>query len=89
MTRAGDSNGSNAQARSTAGRRDAGGRACAAGPRRGHNVGMTDDEQRERPVRDDETGAEGQGSKDVPPAAPSSDDDSALGDTDQHSSADA
>jgi hypothetical protein len=51
---------------------------------------MTDDEQRdERPVRDDQTGAEGQGSKDTPPPAPSDDDDTPLGDTDQHSTADA
>jgi hypothetical protein len=48
---------------------------------------MTDDEQtsgeREAP------GAEGGASKDAPPPAPAKDDDSPLGDTDQHSSADA
>ncbi len=48
---------------------------------------MTDDEQ--DPAERGEAGAEGGGSADVPPAAPSGDDDSALGDTDQHSSADA
>lgn len=36
----------------------------------------------------DETGAEG-GSKDSPPPTPDKDDDSPLGDTDQHSDADA
>ena len=38
-----------------------------------------------------EPGAEGgsEGSKDCPPPAPAEDDDSALGDTDQHSDADA
>ncbi len=50
--------------------------------------GMTDDEP--QPLREgQETGAEGTVSKDTPPAAPASDDDSPLGDTDQHSSADA
>ena len=49
---------------------------------------MTDDEQPERRPQDD-VGAEGAGSEDTAPAAPSSDDDSPLGDTDQHSSADA
>lgn len=41
--------------------------------------------------RPEEPGAEGgsSGSKDVPPAAPKEDDDSPLGDTDQHSDADA
>ena len=52
-----------------------------------HNGGMTDDERDKRDEQD--LGAEGEGSKDVPPAAPSGDDDSALGDTDQHSTADA
>ena len=48
---------------------------------------MTENPQ-DTPERQD-PGAEGEGSKDVPPAAPSSEDDSALGDTDQHSTADA
>ena len=48
---------------------------------------MTDDEQDKRAQQD--TGAEGEGAKNVAPAAPSSDDDTALGDTDQHSTADA
>ena len=52
-----------------------------------HNGAMTDTEQDKRDEQD--LGAEGEGSRDVAPAAPSSDDDSALGDTDQHSSADA
>ena len=52
-----------------------------------HNGGMTDDERDKRDEQ--ELGAEGEGSEDVLPAAPSEDDDSALGDTDQHSSADA
>ncbi len=46
------------------------------------------DEDPREPDQDD-AGAQGQGSQDTPPAAPSSDDDSPLGDTDQHSSADA
>ena len=49
---------------------------------------MTEDEQ-PRPDDREEGGAEGDASKDTPPAAPASDDDSPLGDTDQHSSADA
>jgi hypothetical protein len=54
----------------------------------GHNGGMHIDEDPREPDQDD-AGAQGQGSQDTPPAAPSSDDDSPLGDTDQHSSADA
>ncbi|MBA3327287.1 MAG: hypothetical protein H0T43_03185 [Solirubrobacterales bacterium] len=47
---------------------------------------MFDDETEE--VRDEGgTGSEGQGSKDDLPAAPSEDDDTPLGDTDQHSEA--
>jgi hypothetical protein len=42
-----------------------------------------DDDERGRP------GAEGEGSKDTPPPLPDSDDDSPLGDTDQHSDAQA
>jgi hypothetical protein len=53
---------------------------------------MSGDERRDDKPEDrpGEPGAEGGsgGSADVPPAAPS-DDDSALGDTDQHSDADA
>jgi hypothetical protein len=52
---------------------------------------MDDEKQHEAPEDEPaEPGAEGGsgGSADVPPAAPS-DDDSALGDTDQHSDADA
>jgi hypothetical protein len=46
---------------------------------------MDDDEK-----DDTKTGSEGDSNaKDRPPAAPASDDDSPLGDTDQHSSADA
>ncbi len=53
-----------------------------------HNGGMTDDET--QPLREEqETGAEGTGSEDTPPAAPSGDDESPLGDSDQHSTADA
>ncbi len=53
-----------------------------------HNDGMTDDET--QPLREgQDSGAEGAGSKDTPPAAPSGDDDSPLGDSDQHSTADA
>jgi hypothetical protein len=50
---------------------------------------MNDDKSRRDKPEDQpkESGAEG-GSADVPPAAPS-DDDSALGDTDQHSDAQA
>ena len=55
-------------------------------------VEMDDDKPRREKPEDqpDEPGAEGGsgGSADVPPAAPS-DDDSALGDTDQHSDAQA
>jgi hypothetical protein len=48
---------------------------------------MTDDERDTRDEQD--IGAEGGGSEDVPPPVPSGDDDSPLGDTDQHSTADA
>ena len=48
---------------------------------------MTDDEQ--TPGERGTPGAEGEASKDAPPPAPDKDDDSPLGDTDQHSSADA
>jgi hypothetical protein len=53
---------------------------------------MHDEKPRREPDDEhDEPGAEGGsgGSKDVPPAAPAGDDDSALGDTDQHSDAQA
>ncbi len=66
--------------------RRTGGGGVAAGTVQ-HNGAMTDTEQDKRDEQD--LGAEGEGSRDVPPAAPSGDDDSALGDTDQHSSADA
>jgi hypothetical protein len=46
---------------------------------------MTEQDKRD----EQETGAEGEGSKDTPPPAPAPDDDSPLGDTDQHSTADA
>jgi hypothetical protein len=53
---------------------------------------MTQDDKR-KPLEDesDEIGAEGGtgGSFDTPPALPSEDDDSALGDSDQHSDANA
>jgi hypothetical protein len=50
--------------------------------------GMTDDEP--QPLREgQESGAEGTASKDTPPPAPSGDDESPLGDSDQHSTADA
>jgi hypothetical protein len=49
---------------------------------------MTDDETQPR-REGQETGAEGAGSQDTPPPAPSGDDDSPLGDSDQHSTADA
>ena len=49
---------------------------------------MHDDDDEPR-MPDEQIGAEGEASKDVPPAAPSSDDDSPLGDSDQHSTADA
>jgi len=52
-----------------------------------HNGGMTDDE--ETPRERGTPGAEGEAAKDTPPPAPAKDDDSPLGDTDQHSSADA
>jgi hypothetical protein len=52
---------------------------------------MSESDPRERAPEDepDEPGAEGGsgGSKDTPPAAPDKDDDSPLGDTDQHSDA--
>ena len=48
---------------------------------------MTDDEQ--TPAEGGTPGAEGGASQDAPPPAPAKDDDSPLGDTDQHSSADA
>jgi hypothetical protein len=57
-----------------------------------HGSSSTDDTQDEDPRdKDDGIGAEDEGSAtaDKPPAAPDSDDDSPLGDTDQHSSADA
>ena len=44
---------------------------------------MKTDPSRDRPDNDDDENA------DTPPALPSEDDDSALGDTDQHSDADA
>ena len=51
----------------------------------------SDPRERERAPEDrpDEPGAEGgsSGSQDVPPGAPHKDDDSPLGDTDQHSDA--
>jgi hypothetical protein len=56
---------------------------------------MTENDPRERETapedRPGEPGAEGGsgGSEDVPPAAPHEDDDSPLGDTDQHSDANA
>lgn len=54
---------------------------------------MDDDKSRRDEPEDQpaEQGAEGGsgGSADVPPAVPSDDDDSALGDTDQHSDAQA
>jgi hypothetical protein len=54
---------------------------------------MDDDKSRRNKPEDQphEAGADGgsDGSADVPPAAPSDDDDSALGDTDQHSDAQA
>jgi hypothetical protein len=46
---------------------------------------METDPSADRPAADDDE----DGSADTPPALPSSDDDSALGDTDQHSDADA
>ena len=45
---------------------------------------METDPSHDRPADDDEAG-----NVDTPPALPSEDDDSALGDTDQHSDADA
>ena len=52
-----------------------------------------DDKTNREPLEDEpgQPGAEGGsgGDADVPPAAPSKDDDTAAGDTDQHSSADA
>lgn len=53
---------------------------------------MTDDDKRKRlEDESDEVGAEGGtgGSFDTPPGVPSEDDDSALGDSDQHSAANA
>ncbi|HYM57689.1 MAG TPA: hypothetical protein VES79_06965 [Solirubrobacteraceae bacterium] len=53
---------------------------------------MQDEETRDRPEdRPGEPGAEGgsEGSADTVPAVPDEDDDSAVGDTDQHSDADA
>ena len=53
---------------------------------------MTDEDKRERLEDEtDEMGAEGGSgcSSDTPPPLPSEDDDSALGDSDQHSSANA
>ncbi len=52
---------------------------------------MDDDPTREAEDQQGEPGAEGGagGDQDVLPGAPSEDDDSAAGDTDQHSSADA
>lgn len=54
---------------------------------------MSESDPREREAEDKpgEPGAEGGsgGSKDTPPPAPDKDDDSPLGDTDQHSDADA
>jgi hypothetical protein len=53
---------------------------------------MTDETPADEPENNpEEPGAEGgsEGSKDRPPPAPAEDDDSALGDTDQHSDADA
>jgi hypothetical protein len=53
---------------------------------------MDDETPRREPEDErDEPGAEGGsgGSADVPPAVPADDDDSALGDTDQHSDAQA
>ena len=49
------------------------------------------DEERRPEDEPEEPGAEGGtgGSADTPPALPSEDDDTALGDTDQHSDADA
>jgi hypothetical protein len=49
---------------------------------------MTDDEKRTEEVEDEGgVGAEGgdEGSADVPPGAPSKEDDTPVGDTDQHS----
>ena len=48
---------------------------------------MTDDEKTEEVKDTPGTGAEGgdEGSADTPPGAPSQDDDTPLGDTDQHS----
>ena len=53
---------------------------------------MTDEDKRKRlEDKSDEIGAEGGsgGSVDTPPGLPSENDDSALGDSDQHSSANA
>ena len=53
---------------------------------------MNDEETRDRPeYRPGEPGAEGgaEGSADTAPPVPDEDDDSAVGDTDQHSDADA
>jgi hypothetical protein len=51
---------------------------------------MRDDDETPGGHEDEGSGAEGSsGAKDSPPPKPDPDDDSALGDTDQHSSADA
>ncbi len=52
---------------------------------------MTDDERKRLEDESDEVGAEGGtgGSFDPPPGLPSEDDESALGDSDQHSDANA
>jgi hypothetical protein len=47
---------------------------------------LMSDEERDEPGTED-VGAEGEGSKDTPPPLPSEDDDTPLGDTDQHSDA--
>jgi hypothetical protein len=47
------------------------------------------DEERAEPRKDDDIGSEGEGSKDTPPPLPAEDDDTPLGDTDQHSDAQA
>ena len=58
----------------------------------GHHGRMTEDEDRKRPEDEPgQPGAEGgsSGSADTPPPKPDSDDDSPMGDTDQHSDANA
>jgi hypothetical protein len=67
-------------------------RLCAEAPATTERLNMDDDKNRRDKPEDehDEPGAEGGsgGAANVPPAVPS-DDDSALGDTDQHSDANA